>query len=190
MNTNGDDKINSIASLEQSIDSKESQSKTIIRKEFWVVVTFAASFSLTCSWVGVSASFGTSIGSGGAIIIIYGLMIAGFFSLCVAITLGELISAYTNPAGQYYWTLQLAPERYRKVLAFITALFSYFGCVFTCASVSSSLANSILSLYVLNNPSFEIKRWHSFVTFEAINLALSVFNIWGRYLPHIFASGL
>ena len=103
---------------------------------------------------------------------------------------GELISAYTNPAGQYYWTLQLAPERYRKILAFITALFSYFGCVFTCASVSSSLANSILSLYVLNNPSFEIKRWHSFVTFEAINLALSVFNIWGRYLPHIVTSGL
>ncbi|MCP8718167.1 MAG: amino acid permease [Asgard group archaeon] len=190
MNTNGGDKINSIASLEQSIDSKESQSKPSLEKNFGWWSLFAASFSLTCSWVGVSASFGTSIGSGGAIIIIYGLMIAGFFSLCVAITLGELISAYTNPAGQYYWTLQLAPERYRKVLAFITALFSYFGCVFTCASVSSSLANSILSLYVLNNPSFEIKRWHSFVTFEAINLALSVFNIWGRYLPHIFASGL
>ena len=86
---------------------------------------------------------------------------------------GELISAYTNPAGQYYWTLQLAPERYRKILAFITALFSYFGCVFTCASVVLPRKLNF-SLYVLNNPSFEIKRWHSFVTFEAINLALSV----------------
>ena len=79
---------NKAESLEHSVDSKESQAEPSLEKNFGWWSLFAVSF-IDLFLGRVSASFGTSIGSGGAIIIIYGLIIAGFFSLCVAVTLGN-----------------------------------------------------------------------------------------------------
>lgn len=151
---------------------------------------FSTSFGLTASWLGVSGSFGTGLASGGAVLIIYGLIIGAFFSSAVAITLAELLSAFCNSGGQYYWSLQLAPPRYKIFLAFFTGILSYFGSIFTAASVTSTLAASIVALYSLKNPNFTIETWHIFVTYEVINVFVAIFNIYGKTLPFITGSAL
>lgn len=160
------------------------------RQNFNCWTLFSTSFGLTASWLGASSTFGAGIRSGGPVLIVYGLIIGFVFNLAVAITLGELISAFTNSAGQYYWVLRLSPLRLKKGLAFVTACLSYFGCLFTTASVVSSLANSVLAVYALNNSNFVLKRWHVFVTYEILNAFVFIFNVWGRALPLITGSAL
>lgn len=112
----------------------------------------AVSFSLTNSWYGVSAAMITGINSGGPVLLIYGLILLMVISVCVAISLGELASAFPNSGGQYYWTKVLAPKEYARFASYLTGWFSYTGSMFTSASISLAVGSGIVGLYQLTHP--------------------------------------
>lgn len=172
------------------IGSIESREQTKLAKNFSWWSLFGISFGLTNSWLGVSSSLATGISSGGPTLIVYGLIIGFIFNLPVAITLSELISCFPDSGGQYYWTSKLAPPKHRRFLAYICGCMSYAGALFTNASITSGVATSIMGVYTLCNPSLPLKRWHIFLTFELLNIVVSIFNIWDRYLPLLTISAL
>lgn len=176
-------------SNEVGIDDKNNYKINLSTNFSWWSL-FGISFGLTNSWLGISSSLATGISSGGAVLIVYGLVIGFIFNLAVAITLCELVSCFPDSGGQYYWTLRLAPFRYKRFLSYTCGCVSYAGALFTNASITSGVATSIMAIYDLCHPTFNLKRWHIFVTYEILNLFVSIFNIWDRYLPLCTSSAL
>lgn len=122
-------------------------------RKFSVWSILGIGFSLTNSWFGLSAAMVTGINSGGTALVIYGVIIIGVVSSCVAITLSELASAMPSAGGQYYWAHELAPRRWKNFASYFTGWFSWAGAVFTSASMALSLALAILGCYQLSHPS-------------------------------------
>lgn len=166
--------------------------KPELRRNFSVFALLGVGFGLTNSWFGISASLVTGISSGGPMMIVYGILIIACVSMCIAITLSELASAMPNAGGQYYWTLKLAPPKYAGFASYMCGAFAWAGSVFTSASVTISIASSLVGMYVLgsNDPNASVKTWNVFVTYEIVNALLVLFNIWEKPLPKISQAAL
>lgn len=156
-----------------------------LRKNFGFFSLLGVGFGLTNSWFGISASLIAGISAGGPMFIVYGIIIVSFISLCIGIVLGEFTSAFPeNSGGQYYWTFQLAPAKYRRFLAYITGSFNYFGAIFTSASITLSLASAVVGMYVLSSGREKsAQTWEVFVSYEIINFIIMFFNIYEKPLP-------
>lgn len=161
-----------------------------LRRGFSTLSLLGVGFGLTNSWFGISASLITGIQSGGPMLIVYGIIIVACISTTIAITLSELTSAYPSAAGQYYWTQKLAPPKYAAFASYMCGAFAWAGSVFTSASVTISIATSIVGMYALAHPGFVVETWHVFVTYEIANAALVLFNIWEKPLPRISQAAL
>lgn len=158
-----------------------------LRKNFGFFSLLGVGFGLTNSWFGISASLVSGINVGGPMVIVYGIIIVSAITFCEAISLGELTSCFPeNSGGQYYWTFQLAPKKYRRFLAYLTGSFNWFGAIFTSASITISIATAVVGMYVLSSGRSEgPKTWEVFVAYEVINLFMVIFNIYERPLPLI-----
>ncbi len=167
--------------------------KPELRRNFSIWSLLGVGFGLTNSWFGVSASLVTGISSGGPLLIVYGIIIVACMSACVGASLSELTSAFPeNSGGQYYWTFQLAPKKYKRFWAYMCGSYAWFGAIFTSASTTLSVASAIVGMYVLGtaDPNREPKRWEVFVCFELLNVFLMIFNIWEGPLPYISTAAL
>jgi len=71
---------------------------------------------------------------------------------CIAVSLGELASAYPNSGGQYYWTARLAPKKYARFLSYSTGYLGWAGAVVVSGSVAVGLAQAVVGMIILANP--------------------------------------
>jgi amino acid transporter len=84
---------------------------------------------------------------------------------CVAVSLGELTSRYTTAAGPAYWTFQLAPPRYRKIVSFLTGWLWLIGGWTTTLSVNFGFASLIAACIAMFHPEFEVTSWQFLLLF-------------------------
>ncbi|KAI5957501.1 hypothetical protein KGF57_003195 [Candida theae] len=161
-----------------------------LRRNFNIISLIGVGFGITNSWAGISGSLIAGIASGGPMMIVYGIIIVSFFSLCTVISLAEMASAYPNASGQIYWTMKLAPRKYSRLLAYITGVLSWVGSVFTSASITTTTSIGIVGAYALFRPNFVVHKWHVFVTYQIFNIFVSIFNVYDRPLPAIFMGTL
>ncbi|KAF1812679.1 amino acid transporter [Eremomyces bilateralis CBS 781.70] len=156
-----------------------------MKRNFSVWSVLGVGFSLTNSWFGISAAMVTGINSGGPLLIIYGIMIIGLVSSCVAISLSELASAMPNAGGQYFWASELAPKKYANFASYLTGWFAWTGSIFTSASVAAGLGSALCGCWQLAHPDFVILPWHVFVAYQVVNFFCYLFNCFGKALPYI-----
>lgn len=161
-----------------------------LRRSFSLWSILGVGFGLTNSWFGISVSMVTGIYSGGPMMIVYGIIIIALISICIAVSLGELSSAFPHAGGQFWWSLKLAPPKYRRLAAYLCGSFAWAGSVFSSASTTLSVATELVGMYALTHPEFEVKRWHVFVCFEILHFFLLLFNCSGKALPYISSSSL
>ncbi|AGO13076.1 AaceriAFL081Wp [[Ashbya] aceris (nom. inval.)] len=162
----------------------------LLRKSFSLWSVLGVGFGLTNSWFGISVSMITGIGSGGPMMIVYGIIIVALVSVCVGVSLAELSSAYPHAGGQFWWSLKLAPPKYRRLAAYLCGSLAWAGSVFTSASTTLSAATELVGMYALVRPDFEIQKWHVFVCYQLLHCFLLVFNCYGRSLPLVSSSAL
>lgn len=176
----------------ESVDSNASneEHEVGLERNFSFLSLLGFSFGLINSWLGVATQLGIVISSGGATIMVWGLVLSAFFATNVALTLGEMVSAMPDAGGQYYWTIKLAPAKYRRFLAYLCGNFGYFGSVFVGASITSSLATCILASYLFTHPDFVIKKWHIFLLYELLNIFITFFNFYSKTLPYVTKTAL
>ncbi|KAG7191734.1 choline transporter [Scheffersomyces spartinae] len=182
-----------LSSAQADLDmAAETGYKPELRRNFSVLSLLGVGFGLTNSWFGISASLITSIASGGPMIVVYGIIIVALVSSCIAITLSELISAYPNAGGQYYWTMKLAPKKYAPFLSYLCGALAWAGSVFTSASVTIAIASSFMGMVVLGSgdPNKTVKTWQVFVVYQVANLLLVFFNLYEKPLPAISKGAL
>ncbi|CEP21284.1 unnamed protein product [Cyberlindnera jadinii] len=197
------DQIKSLDLESNSVDRGESESTFVgqvdkegyhhdLRKKFNIFSLLGVGFGLTNSWFGISASLVTGISSGGPMLIVYGIIIVAAVSVCIGVSLSELVSAFPeNSGGQYYWTFKLAPKKYKRFWAYMCGSMAWFGSIFSTSSTTLAVASAICGMYNLSTGRETApKTWEVFVTFELLILVLLLFNIWDRPLPYITSAAL
>lgn len=85
----------------------------------------------------------------------------------------------------------LGRGRYGRVLGYFSGWWNFFGWIFNSASMSSILANQVISMYGLFHPGYEYERWHVFMAFLIINWACCFLVMFAnRALPIVTNIGL
>lgn len=161
--------------------------KPELKRNFSPLQLVGVGFGLTNSWLGISASLTTAISSGGPMMIVYGILIVAAVYGCIAATLAELSSAMPNAGGQVYWARKIAPPKHAAFATYLAALFSVIGYIFTNISVTMTIAEVLVGLYVFNSGdlTLQYQKWQVFLAFELLNICLIPITIWEKPLTQI-----
>lgn len=105
---------------------------------------------------------------------------------------GALEDRLDEPILEAYCSAEnlLITKKWKKDLGIMTGLINYAGAVFTSASICASLSLSILGVYSLMHPDYELQHWNVFLTFELLNIAIAFVAGWAKWLPAISQFGL
>lgn len=117
----------------------------------------------------------TTIYGGGQLSMFVGWVISCFFNQCVAVSLGELASAYPTSAGPYYWSFQLA-ERGKTAVSFITGWIWLIGNWTIILSVNFGFASMIAGTVEMYHPDWAFTDWQIVLVFYGVTTA--TFGMW------------
>ena len=127
-----------------------------IRDSFSTVQVFGVAFSI----MGLLPSIASvlSIGfAGGAVALVWGWLIAGFFIMTIGLSMAELASAIPTSGGLYYYTYYYAPQRFKSFLSFVIGNSNSLALTAGLCSITYGLALEILSIVVVSKDgNFEI----------------------------------
>ncbi|KAH8688662.1 choline transport protein [Talaromyces proteolyticus] len=152
------------------------------KKPFTTLSAMSMGYSITNTGLGMVLIVSNAVFGAGPLFI-YGICFIFCISLCVAITLGELASAYPHAGGQYFWTAQLAPERSRRFLSYMTAIISWASVICIGASGAAGATNTTFALVSLTKPDFVYKQWMGFLTFQCYTWTAAIMVVCERALP-------
>lgn len=106
---------------------------------------FAISFSIICILAGGITAFGAGFSAMGGASIGIGWVVGGLFAMIVALSMGQIASAYPTAGGLYHWGSILGGRAW----GWSTAWFNLLGLIFVVASVDVGVYNLFKDL-VLN----------------------------------------
>ena len=130
-----------------------------LTRKFSFLSMFFLSFSVLGTWSTLAQNLATGISNGGPVTILWGLVLVTICNLCVAVSLGELTSAYPTALGQAFWVAKLWPTRLGRFMSYMTAWVNTFGWWTLTASQSAFMTEFILSLKVLYEEDWAPANW-------------------------------
>ncbi len=147
---------------------------------------FAISFSIICILAGgIDAFYAAfnSTGGGGAFI---GWLVGGAFAMLVAISMGQIASAYPTAGGLYHWGSILGG----KFWGWMTAWFNLLGLIFVVSSVDvflyqvffkGLLVDTVLGgkIFGISDASWQLYDWHQHVFVIVVLISQALFNHYG-----------
>ncbi|KAH7138526.1 amino acid/polyamine transporter I [Dendryphion nanum] len=141
-------------------------------------------------WAALGGSVVIALYNGGPPGVIYEFIVVCCFYFMIAACIAEMASAIPSSAGVYHWA-SVTGGRYGRSLGFFSGWWNFFGWIFNSASMSSILANQVISMYGLFHPGYEYERWHVFMAFLIINWACCFLVMFAnRALPIVTNIGL
>ncbi|XP_004497027.1 amino-acid permease BAT1 homolog [Cicer arietinum] len=124
--------------------------KQELKRDLSVLSNFAISFSIISVLTGVTTLYNTGLTYGGPVSIVYGWIIASFFTMLVALSMAEICSAFPTSGGLYYWSAKLAGPKWAPFASWITGWFNIVGQWAVTTSVDFSLAQFIQVIILLS----------------------------------------
>lgn len=150
------------APIAASGDGDEEQShalefgQAMLGKKLSTCGAVALSYTSLSTWIAYSASAATALASGGANVLVWGMIVVGFGNMASAVTIAEPASQFPNASGQAAWVYRL----HGRFLSYFTSWIVLLGYVFL--SVAGQLITSTILLAMINLtfPAYVIERWH------------------------------
>ena len=153
-------------------------SQALTRKfNMWSMLALA--FSVLGTWSTFAQDLASGLTNGGAITIIWGLVLVTICNLCVAISLGELCSAMPTALGQAYWVYRLWNTPFGRCMAYFCAWINMFGWWTLTASQIAFMTEFLLGIKLIFDPDWAGagQGWTQFVTYVGITLLFTVVNV-------------
>lgn len=125
--------------------------KQQLERKLTVVSIIGLGFTLVGVPFGLSSTLWISLVDGGNVTILYGWLVVGFFSICVVLSLSEIISKYPTSGGVYHFSAILANEKYSSVSSWFTGWFLLIGNWTYAVSIMFSGSQFILSIFGLKD---------------------------------------
>ncbi|KAI4706616.1 hypothetical protein J4E89_008683 [Alternaria sp. Ai002NY15] len=142
-------------------------------------------------WAALGGSIVIALYNGGPAGVIYEFIAVACCYFMIAACIAEMASAIPSSAGVYHWASVTGGARFGKVIGFYAGWWNALGWIFGTASISSILANQIISMYGLFHPGYAFERWHVFIAYLIITwLACFVVMFANRALPKLTNIGL
>ncbi|BGO99917.1 hypothetical protein NBRC10513v2_004146 [Rhodotorula toruloides] len=130
----------------------------------------------------INGSLGTALLSGGPVASLWGWLAVALISICIALSLAELCSAWPHAAGQALWSFQLAPPRWAPFLSYWTAWWNIAGGWALIAAGAYILSAGCLGLAAAYHPDYVEQPWHLVVCFL---FSLFLFFVTNLYMVRI-----
>ncbi|KEF62032.1 uncharacterized protein A1O9_00004 [Exophiala aquamarina CBS 119918] len=154
------------------------------KKPFTLWSALSLGFNITNTGISIILVVGnTAFGAGP--LFFYSTLLMAAVTFCVAITLGELTSAYPHAGGQYFWAAQLSPAKHRRFFSYMTAILSWAAVICICASSAQASANIVFQMVTLSRPDFAYQRWMGFLAMETFNILAASLTIYEFVLPQL-----
>lgn len=137
-------------------------------------------FAILNSWTALSTSMSLALPSGGPVSVIWGLVTAGFFNLCLATSLAEFLSAYPTAGGQYHWVHIISWPRWKPLLSWITGWINVFGWMALTATGGLLGSQIIIGIIAIYDTAYVAQRWHQFLIYIGYNIFAMLLNAFGN----------
>ncbi|KAI5924947.1 amino acid permease, variant [Camillea tinctor] len=134
------EQVNSDEGLLESLGYKQE-----FRREFTRWSTLSYAISIMGVLGSVPASWGSPLAAGGPTTAVWAWFSGSFFSLCIALSVAELVSAYPTSGGMYYVTKHVFPQDKVPLAAWIIGWSNFLGQTAGVASVGYSVAQMVLA---------------------------------------------
>ncbi|TKX18482.1 choline transport protein [Elsinoe australis] len=123
------------------------------------------------TWSALGGSIALAVYNGGPPGVIYEFIVVSLFYWIIAACLAELSSAIPSSAGVYHWASVTGGPRWGKSLSWFAGWWNFFAWVFNAASISSILANQVITMWMLFRPDYSPQPWHVFIVYIIITWA-------------------
>ncbi|KAF2017817.1 amino acid transporter [Aaosphaeria arxii CBS 175.79] len=141
-------------------------------------------------WAALGGSIAIALYNGGPPGVIYGFIAINLFYWMIASCIADMASAIPSSSGVYQWAAVVG-GKYGRPLGYFAGWWNFFGWIFNTASISSILANQVISMYGLFHEGYEFERWHVFIAYLIITwLSCAVVLFANRALPALTNVGL
>ncbi|KAF5188094.1 Amino-acid permease bat1-like protein [Thalictrum thalictroides] len=111
---------------------------------------FAVTFSIISVITGLTTTFNTGLTFGGPLTMVYGWLIAGFFTLFVGFSMAEICSSYPTSGGLYFWSAKLCGNDWAPLASWLTGWYNIVGQWAVTTSIDFSLAQLIQVIILLS----------------------------------------
>ncbi|KAG7661864.1 TPO5 [[Candida] subhashii] len=122
-----------------------------LERKLTVTSVIGLGFSVMGVPFGLSSTLWISLMDGANVTILYGWLLVGILSLCVVLSLCEIISKYPTAGGVYHFSAILSNEKYSKVSSWYTGWFLLIGNWTYAISIMFGGAQFILSIFGLKD---------------------------------------
>lgn len=137
-------------------------------------------FAILNSWTALSTSMSLALPSGGPVSVIWGLVTAGIFNLCLATSLAEFLSAYPTAGGQYHWVHIISWPSWKPLLSWITGWINVFGWMALTATGGLLGSQIIIGIIAIYDTAYVAQRWHQFLIYIGYNIFAMLLNAFGN----------
>uniref|UniRef100_A0A5B6YKE5 Amino-acid permease BAT1 n=1 Tax=Davidia involucrata TaxID=16924 RepID=A0A5B6YKE5_DAVIN len=124
--------------------------KQELKRDLSAISNFAFSFSIISVLTGITTLYNTGLNFGGPVVLVYGWLMAGAFTMFVGLSMAEICSSYPTSGGLYYWSAKLAGPGWAPFASWITGWFNIVGQWAVTTSVDFSLAQLIQVIILLS----------------------------------------
>ncbi|GAB2214607.1 hypothetical protein Drorol1_Dr00018962 [Drosera rotundifolia] len=124
--------------------------KQELKLDLSVIGNFAFSFSIISSVTGVTFLYGNGLMYGGPVVMVYGFLLVGGFTMLVGLSMVEICSAYPTSGGLYYWSAKLAGPDWAPFASWMTGWFNVVGQWTGTASGNFALAQLLQVIILLS----------------------------------------
>lgn len=164
---------------EDELDLAALGHEQVLARKFSIWSMLALSFCVLGTWSTFAQGLSSGLDSGGPVAILWGLVLVLFCNICVAVSLGELVSAMPTTLGQAFWISHLWPTRLGRFCSYMCAWINTFGWWTLCASQNAFMTDFILGMKLIFDPDWEgaSTGWAQFLIFIGITALMSVVNI-------------
>ncbi|KAM0789229.1 hypothetical protein ACM66B_000072 [Microbotryomycetes sp. NB124-2] len=124
--------------------------KQELRRGWSVLESFGVSFSIISVVTGLTTLFGFGLATGGPGVMINGWLICSFFTLFVASSMAEIVSAVPTSGGPYHWAALISPPAWSPFASYATGWFNLLGQVAVTTGITFGEAGLISTLASVN----------------------------------------
>ncbi|KAI0129112.1 amino acid permease [Xylariales sp. AK1849] len=146
--------------------------KQEFRREFTKWSTLSYAISIMGVLGSVPATWASPLAAGGPATAIWAWFFGAFFSLCIALSIAELMSAYPTSGGMYFVTKHVFPPGQVPLAAWAIGWCNFLGQTAGTASVAYSVAQMILAAAVIGSEQKD--GTFAYTPTAAVTVALSI----------------
>ncbi|KAG0950808.1 hypothetical protein G6F57_001890 [Rhizopus arrhizus] len=123
--------------------------KQELKRELSSLGNYGVALSVVCISSGLTSLYEYGLNTGGPVVMVWGWVVVALFTMCVALAMAEISSAYPTSGGLYWWAARLSSKRYAPFASWMTGWFNLIGQFAVTAGINYGIASMIAAVITI-----------------------------------------